>query len=123
MQNPPLFKALLDTGAQTTMISPNVANTLGLTPIGQIPIQGVGPAVTYHNAYLFHVAFVIPLLHMGQPIAAGGGVGTMIFIHPPPIHGGEITSTGGQFDVLLGMDVISTGSLAVEGIGTFSFSF
>jgi hypothetical protein len=60
---------------------------------------------------------------MGQPVAAGGGVGTMIFILPPPIHGGEITSTGGQFDVLLGMDVISTGSLAVEGIGTFSFSF
>jgi len=123
LQNPPLFKALVDTGAQSTMISPNVATTMGLTPIGQIPIQGVGPSVTYHNAYLFHVAFVIPLLHMGQPIPAGGGVRTVIFILPPAIYGGEITSAGGTFDVLLGMDAIAAGSFHVEGNGTFSFSF
>ena len=123
IQSPPIFKALVDTGAEVTMISPKVAETVGLTPIGQIPIQGVGHTMTYHNAYLFHVAFVVPLIHMGQLVPAGGGVDTMIFVQPNPIYGGEITSTGDHFDVLLGMDVISTGSLAVEGNGTFSSSF
>jgi hypothetical protein len=123
IQNPPIFKALVDTGAEVTMISPGVANLVGLTPIGQIPIQGVGHTMTYHNAYLFHVAFVVALGHIGQPVPAGGGTDTMIFMQPHPICGGEITSSGDHFDVLLGMDVISTGSLTVEGNGTFSFSF
>jgi hypothetical protein len=123
IQNPPIFKALVDTGAEVTMISPDVAGKVGLTPIGQIPIQGVGHTMTYHNAYLFHVAFVVPLSQTGQPLPAGAGVDTMIFMQPNPIYGGEITSSGEHFDVLLGMDVISTGSLAVEGNGTFSFSF
>jgi Aspartyl protease len=123
IHNPPVFRALVDTGAEVTMISPNVASTVGLTPIGQIPIQGVGHTMTYHNAYLFHVAFVVPLAQMGPLIPAGGGVDTMIFMQPGPVYGGEITSSGDHFDVLLGMDVISTGSLAVEGNGTFSFSF
>jgi Aspartyl protease len=122
IQSPPIFKALVDTGAEVTMISPDVASKVGLTPIGQIPIQGVGHTMTYHNAYLFHVAFVVPLVHMGQPLPAGGA-DTVIFMQPNPIYGGEITSSGDHFDVLLGMDVISTGSLAVEGNGTFSFSF
>jgi hypothetical protein len=123
VQHPPIFKALVDTGAEVTMISPDVAGTVGLNPIGQIPIQGVGHTMTYHNAYLFYVAFVVPLTHMGQPMSAGGAADTMIFMQPQPICGGEITSSGEHFDVLLGMDVISTGSLAVEGNGTFSFSF
>jgi hypothetical protein len=123
IQNPPIFKALVDTGAEVTMISPDVASKVGLTPIGQIPIQGVGHTMTYHNAYLFHVAFVVPVVNMGQPLPAGGGADSMIFMQPNPIYGGEITSSGDHFDVLLGMDVISTGSLAVEGNGTFSFSF
>ena len=123
IQTPPIFKALVDTGAEVTMISPGVADTVGLTPIGQIPIQGVGHTMTYHNAYLFHVAFVVAPVHIGPPIPAGGAADAMIFMQPNPICGGEITSSGDHFDVLLGMDVISTGSLAVEGNGTFSFSF
>jgi hypothetical protein len=123
IHNPPIFRALVDTGAEVTMISPSVAGAVGLTPIGQIPIQGVGHTMSYHNAYLFHVAFVVPVGHTGSPAAVGGGPNTMIFMQPHPIYGGEITSSGEQFDVLLGMDVISTGSLAVEGNGTFSFSF
>jgi hypothetical protein len=90
IQVPTRFKALVDTGAQTTMISPNVANTLGLVPIGQLPVKGVGPTVTYHNAYLFHVSFVIPMVRIGQAIPVPG-VNAMIFILPVPIHGGEIT--------------------------------
>ena len=38
------------------------------------------------------------------------------------INGGEL-SDGNTFDVLLGMDVLTTGNLRVDKDGTFSFSF
>jgi hypothetical protein len=75
--------------------------------VGKTAIRGIGPLVTYHNAYLFHVAFVV----------AG-----VVHVLPAPVQGGEIGATHG-FDVLLGMDVIGVGSLKVEGNGGFSFSF
>ena len=121
MPPPTMFRALIDSGAQKTMISSNVVKTLGLSPVGKLPLQGIGPNVTYHNSYLFHVAFVIPVLRANQPVLVGGQLQIMIFYQPIPIHGGELTIAGG-FDVLLGMDVISTGSLKIEGNGTFSFS-
>src|SRR5271170_3926375 len=58
---PRMFVALVDTGAQRTMISTNVVTALGLQPQGQIRVQGVGPNFTWHNGYLFHVAFTIPV--------------------------------------------------------------
>ena len=117
-----MFRALVDTGAQKTMISTNVVTTLNLTPRGQIGVQGVGPSVTYHNGYLFHVGFTIPLLTPGQTIAPGTPMQFMAFVHPTPIYGAELPATIG-FDVLLGMDILSSGSLKVEGNGHFSFSF
>ena len=115
---PHMFQALLDTGAQRTMISTNVVNTLNLTPVGSIPLQGVGDKVTYHNGYLFHVAFVFPV----TSLIPGTATSRAIYSNLKPIYGGELTSTGGVFDVLLGMDIISSGSLKVDGDGTFSFS-
>lgn len=38
LANLPSFAALIDTGAERTMISPNVVAKLGLNPIGKIPI-------------------------------------------------------------------------------------
>jgi hypothetical protein len=63
---PNMFQALIDTGAQSTMISTNVVRALNLMPIGKRPIQGVGHNVTYHNEYLFRVAFLFPVLMPGQ---------------------------------------------------------
>src|SRR5438874_1586134 len=111
MQPPQTFNALVDTGAQKTMISASVANTLGLLPQGQIPIQGVGPNVTYHNGYLFHVGFMIPLI---TPVAVRGQMQVGIFIQQDVIWGAELPAPVG-FDVLLGMDVLSTGSLVIGG--------
>jgi len=119
---PHMFRALIDTGAQSTMISTNVVQTLNLTPVGKIKIQGVGHNVTFHNGYLFHVAFVFPVLMSGQIVAPGGAAPAAIYTTPKSIYGGELTFPGGAFDVLLGMDIISTGSLKIEGNGTFSFS-
>jgi predicted aspartyl protease len=113
-----MFIALVDTGAQKTMISSRVVNTLGLQPHGKIPVQGVGHTVTYHNGYLFHVAFTLPIVSQGQIVPNQ----LLVFSHPSVIYGAELTATMG-FDVLLGMDILSSGSLKVEGSGHFSFSF
>ena len=112
-----LFKALLDTGAQTTMVSKTVADRVGLKPLGKIPVVGVG-GLSLHYNYLFHVAFVLieETPDGKEPIKS-------IYTLNNPIEGGEINLENAGFDVLLGMDVIATDSLAVEGGGTFSFSF
>jgi hypothetical protein len=98
------------------MISSNVAIQLNLPVLGKVQVQGIGPHVTHHNAYLFHVAFVIPIISPGQVIAPGSTVQAVAHVLPNPILGGEITASG-YFDVLLGMDVIAAGSLKVEGNG------
>jgi hypothetical protein len=122
--SPPLFKALIDTGAQKTMISANVIRSLNLTPRGKILVSGVGPMAHYHNGYLFHVAFIVPIMPSGQIVAAGvpPHIQVMVNIHKDVIYGAEIPSTGGLFDVLLGMDVLSSGLLVVQS-GQFSFSY
>lgn len=120
---PRMFVALIDTGAQKTMISTNVVNALGLQPQGQIPIQGVGPNITYHNGYLFHVAFTM----QAAARAAPPGQQVMVaHINSNVIYGAELAVPPGAqaaFDVLLGMDILSHGSLKVEGSGHYSFSF
>jgi hypothetical protein len=121
---PAMFKALIDTGAQKTMISPNVINTLGLQPRGKILISGVGPTAHYHNAYLFHVAFITPIIPAGTVIQPGQQVTFQAYVNiqRDVIFGAEIPSTGGQFDVLLGMDILVTGMLVVQG-GIYSFAY
>jgi len=116
-----MFVALVHTGAQKTKISTNVVSQLGLQPQGKIPVQGVG-SLAHHNGYLFHVAFTIPVVQPGQIITPGSQVQIMVFILPAVIYGAELSAIHG-FDVLLGMDVLSSGSLKIEGSGHFSFSF
>lgn len=119
---PQIFRALIDTGAQATMISPNVVSTLGLSPVGKILISGVGPQAHYHNGYLFQVAFVVPVTSSAQAAPPGAMAPAMIHVNRNIIYGAEITSTGGRFDVLLGMDVLSGGTLIVQGNGTYTWS-
>jgi hypothetical protein len=110
----PIFKALIDTGSQTTCISRDVALAIGINPLGKVPIRGVA-GVSYHNYYLFKVGF---------PFGGSGNDGSVTSLHiaSAPIEGVEMT-VGGAFDVLLGMDIIGLGSLKVDGDGSFSFSF
>lgn len=112
--------ALIDTGAEKTMISPTVVSTLGLNPIGKIPVRSAGGTVIHHDGYLFHVAFAVPHAATGTGGIASAGV---LYTLAKPIWGPEIPSTGGNFEVLMGMDVIGTGSLKIEGNGTFSWSW
>ena len=121
-------RALIDTGATTTCITSRLARDLNLQPVGKVQVHGVSGVVA-HNSYLFLVGFPFAVAP-GTPLPPG---------HPPPGPGETTTQThildkiiegcefnGGDnpaFDVLLGMDVISTGSLVVQANGTFSFSF
>src|SRR5258708_6230316 len=118
---PNMFRALIDTGAQKTMISTNVVNTLGLLPVGKILISGVGPTAHYHNGYLFAVAFITAVFTPGQILAPGTSVPALVSAQGP-VYGAEISSTGGLFDVLLGMDIIATGTLIV-GPSIFSYAY
>jgi hypothetical protein len=105
------------------MISTNVVTALGLTPRGKIPLKGIGPSLTYHNGYEFYVAFTLPIVGpLAQTIKAPPGqTPVMVHVFPVLLYGGELAP--GNFDVLLGMDVLSSGSLKVEGSGHYSFSF
>jgi hypothetical protein len=95
---------------------------MGLAAIGQVPIQGVS-GVKYHNNYLFYIGFRV----QSAPIAPANAGGPQQFqeeLHmiPAPIQGAEFDA-GGRFDVLLGMDVITSGSLTVGANGTFSWAW
>lgn len=96
------FKALWDTGATISTISPNVVSALGLTPVGF--------AKTYHaqgasNAKVYRVNLLLPneTGHPAMTVLEGN------------LHG---------FDMLIGMDIISKGDFAVthsDGKTTFTF--
>ena len=118
--NVQMFKALVDTGASGTCITPQTAMKVGLTPVGKIPIQGVG-GIKHHNNYLFYLGFTVMVMQPAVTSAAGSPVAGELHLLPIPIQGAEIDA-GGAFDVLLGMDVISI-SLKIEGDGTFSWAW
>ena len=107
------FKALVDTGASLTCITKNVVDAVSLEPVGKVPISGVS-GQTFHHAYLFQVGFTVQA--EGRNIAETHLIGSAV-------QGAEFIAPRGDFDVLLGMDILSVGSLAVEGNGTYSFSF
>jgi hypothetical protein len=117
-----VFLALIDTGAQETCISPRVAATVGLRPIGKKQIFGIS-GMRYHNYYMFFVGFPLG----GIPAGGGGGQAGVqavrLDVFDQVVQGAELAIGPVGFDVLLGMDVIGKGSLAVEGSGTYSFSF
>src|SRR5260370_19117354 len=50
------FKALIDTGATSTMITTKVVSLLGLQPATKLPYRNKGGLI-WTTAYLFHVVF------------------------------------------------------------------
>lgn len=111
-----VFNALVDTGATSTCITNNVVTKCELSPIGQVPIQGVS-GQQHHNNYLFRVAFAFGTPKTGQTFEGH------VHIFNKPIQGPELKMANAGFDILLGMDVLGEGSLKVDGDGSFSFSF
>jgi hypothetical protein len=109
------FKALIDTGATTTMIATRVVNALGLREVNKLPFAGMG-GLSWRAAYLFQVGF-----YDGEATPVGEGI-ARVHVCKRVVNGGELTHEP-HFDVLLGMDILTTGTLRIDRDGTFSFGF
>ena len=109
--------ALIDTGAQGTSITSLAASKLNLEPLGTMAIQGFsGPS--QRNYYLFKVGFVD--LRTNEM----GFTSPNFHLVEQEISGAEFDcGIEANFDVLLGMDVLSIGTLTIANTGRFKFSF
>jgi hypothetical protein len=120
--------ALIDTGATTTGITAALAAQLQLQPVGIMPMHGFG-GVQHHNSHLFIVGFPFPIppgapVPVGHPPPGPGQTAIQLHVLNRVIQGCAFPGGNAPFQVILGMDVLSTGSLVVQGgNGTFSFSF
>lgn len=109
-------KALIDTGATATSITPNAAAKLGLRMAGRQNVLTAG-GPQYVPYYVFYVGFVYP--EGVNPIAKPA----TFHVLPDPVTGAAFLFNSSPFDILLGMDVISQGDLFVRRDGNFSFEF
>jgi hypothetical protein len=100
------FPALLDTGASVTCISPNVAQTVGLQPMGMR--QMISATQT--------VPVPVYLVDLVLPFGAAGFVLSSAQVM-------EFSPTGGSaFQMLIGRDIICRGILTMSFDGHFSFA-
>jgi hypothetical protein len=117
----PKFNALIDTGATTTMITSRVAAAIGLRAVNRLSYHGLdGPS--WRPGHLFHLAFLAGVIQEVDLVQDQGMPMDRLLVCAKVINGGEITNTP-SFDVLIGMDIISTGTLTVSKGGSFSFDF
>lgn len=90
-------RALWDTGATSSVISPALVQALALTPVGAVRVThagGVGNSPTY-------------LLNLLLPNHVGFA-GILVTEFPPPADG--------SFSVIIGMDVICTGDFSITNL-------
>lgn len=111
---PPFFMALIDTGASHTGITAKVISQLTLSPIGKQPVGGVH-GLQPANIYQFQVGLIFPT---SQP-SPGGMVNANIVQFG--VTGSEFVSAG-NFDVLLGRDVLCQGLFCMSFDGHAIFS-
>lgn len=106
------FTALVDTGAQRTCVTERVVQQLNLRRRGRVEIWNI-KRPEQHFTYLFHLG-VWPETDDGSPSAIFG-IGSEI----------EGIDVGNNrfFDVLLGMDIITQGSLHLKHDGSFEIAF
>lgn len=112
-----VLRALIDTGAQVTSITSNAARKLQLEPSGIVGIQGFG-GPNFHKSYIFKIGFVD--LQQNEL----GYQHPQFHLLDKEIEGPEFDcGVDADFDVLLGMDVLSIGTLTISHLGSFKFSF
>lgn len=105
-QAPEMIPALVDTGASGTCISPDVARTLDITPIGKRPMISATHAIPV-NVYLVDM-----LILFGPSTFAIKSIEVMEFAPP----------NGSSFQILLGRNIICQGAFTLSFDGHFSFS-
>ncbi len=113
-QVPNLYMALVDTGASCTCLSPKIVSDLALNPIGKQTVAGVHGRQAV-NQYQFHVGI---LFGQGAP-APTGTVNVQVV---PILATGVEFAPSGNFDVLLGRDILCQGafSMTFDGHAVFS---
>ena len=98
---PIVVKAIWDTGAYGSVISPRVAEELGLMPVGVKPIQ---TANGIYEAYAYVVDVMLP--------------------NKLVIRGVEVSESDLKVcDALIGMDIISMGDMKITNKPTTKFMF
>lgn len=111
-----MFAALVDTGASVTCVSDKVVERVGLQPKGRATMISASERKDV-NTYLFSLAIPVGI----RPDPKGTFSGNMVAF--PLLQGMAFHSDDGAFDVLLGMDIITQGSLKIDFDGHFSFCF
>lgn len=108
------FEALVDTGAQCTMVSRRVIDQIGATQVGFLPFMPASGQPQETAVYELFVAVVISETGPdGSPtftFSKGGTVPVLLLPFEPP-----------DFDMLLGMDIL-TGYHVTMWDGTFVLS-
>ncbi|MGE0408319.1 MAG: aspartyl protease family protein [Amphiplicatus sp.] len=104
------LRALVDTGATSSSITPEAVRRIGLKRGGRRFVNTAG-GMRRAPFYVFRIG---PLHENG----AGAP-----YVLDEPIAGGEFTLGGFNYDILLGMDVISRGDLTIRRNGTYCFAF
>jgi len=100
------FPALIDTGASATCISPSVAQTVGLEPIGKHPMTSATQSIL-SNVYL--VDIVLPFANAGLILNS--------------IQVVEFNALDGfPYQMLLGRDILCKGIFVLSSDGHFSFA-
>ena len=100
-KTPVVVKAIWDTGAYGSVISPKVARELGLIPVGVKPIETANGT---YEAYAYVVDMMLP--------------------NKLVIRGVEVSESDLKVcDALIGMDVISMGDMKVTNKPTTKFIF
>ena len=98
---PIVVKAIWDTGAYGSVISPRVAEELGLMPVGVKPIQTANGT---YEAYAYVVDMMLP--------------------NKLVIRGVEVSESDLKVcDALIGMDIISMGDMKITNKPTTKFIF
>lgn len=103
-QNNIQVMSIWDTGATGTVITEKIVNALGLIPTGKSHVHTADGSVTIQNTYIVDVILPNGLM----------------------IHDVTVTSTSslGNCDVLIGMDIITLGDLSIthhKGLTCMSF--
>ena len=96
------------------MIPSRVVAQVGLQQVNKLPFAGLG-GLSWRPGYLFNVAFY-------ESPPGESSAPSKIHVCRNVINGGELSDEH-TFDVLLGMDILTTGNLQIDKGGTFAFSF
>ena len=107
------FRALVDTGATGTCVTERLARKLNLEDAGTVETI---TALHRGETPVYHVC-----VHIPSPVAKSDGSGEeLVFRSFAPVQASEIPPLHENFDLVIGMDIISAGSLHVSD-GHFTF--